>query len=262
MRALLFTALVNLSLQSQTPTAPPPTAAEVGIDEKLGGFVAKDVIVSDEDGKSIRLGSLITKPTILTLNYFRCAGICTPQLNGLAEVVGRTKPEAGKDYQILTLSFDERDTPDIAAQKRINYLKQVGRPVSPEGWRFLTGPSLASRAVADSVGFKFKAEGDEFIHAGALMILSPEGKVTRYMYGTSYLAADLEMALTEAAKGEVRPTINKWLKFCFNTDPSGRVTTLNLTRVSAIVLILGAVVFGVVAARRGRRPVPTDTKEG
>lgn len=257
--ASLFACVAALApLHAQAP--PPPTAAEVGIDEKLGQTIPLDLTFKDEDGKDVKLGSLLGKPTVLSLNYFRCAGICTPQLNGMVEVFSRLKQDPGKTFQVITVSFDPRDTFDIAATKRANYLKQIERPIEPHGWRFLTGSAEASRALADSVGFKFKQQGDEFIHAGALMILSPEGKVTRYMYGTTYLPADLELALQEAVKGEVRPSISKWLKICFSTDPTGRTTVFSFTRTAAVVLILGAIVFGIVAARRGRKK-PVNTPE-
>ncbi len=238
-----------------TPVAAPAqiTAAEVGINERLGETVPLNLVFKDEDGKDVTLGSLLGKPTVLTLNYFRCAGICTPQLNGVVEVLSRAKIDPGKEFQVITVSFDPRDTFEMAATKRANYLKQIERPVLPAGWRFLTGSAEASRALADAVGFKFKQEGEDFLHAGALMILSPEGKVTRYMYGVTYLPADLELAVQEAAKGEVRPSISKWLKICFTTDPTGRRTVFSFTRTSAVVLILGAIVFGVIAARRGRK---------
>lgn len=246
------------------PAAAPVTAAEVGpevgIDEKLGATIPLDLVLKDEDGKDVTLRSLLGKPVVLSLNYFRCAGICTPQLNGMVEVFGRSKVTPGVEFTVVTVSFDERDTWEMAAMKRANYLKQIERPIQPSGWRFLTGPASASKALADSVGFKFKQQGDEFIHAGALMVLSPEGKVTRYMYGVNYLPADLELAVQEAAKGEVRPSISKWLKICFSTDPSGRATVFSFTRTAAVLLILGAIVFGIFAARRGRKK-PTDTPE-
>ncbi len=249
--ALLILPLVLSPARAQGPSAPP--AAQVGVDEKLGAGVPKDLTFKDEEGKDVKLGSLLGKPTVLTLNYYRCAGICTPQLNGFVDVLQKVKPLPGQDFQVITVSFDPRDTPDIAVTKRANYLKQVGRPIEPHGWRFLTGPGETSRALADAVGFKYKQEGGEFIHAAALMILSPDGKVTRYMYGVDFLPADLEMALQEAARGEARPTISKWLSICFTTDPEGRRTVFSFTRTAAVVLILGAIVFGIIAARRGRR---------
>ncbi|WP_243295689.1 SCO family protein [Geothrix mesophila] len=235
------------------PAAPAFTPQEVGIDEKLGATLPLDLAFKGEDGQPVTLRQLIDKPTILTLNYFRCAGICTPQLNGVVEVLNRTQAVPGRDFQVLTVSFDGRDTPEMAAQKRTNYLGEMTRPFPPAAWRFLTGPSAASKALADAVGFKFKQTGDDFVHAAALIFLSPQGKITRYMYGVTYLPADLQLAAQEAGRGEAQPTINKFLKFCFSYDPAGRRYVLNTTAISATVTILAALIFVAVLVRRGRK---------
>jgi len=238
-----------------TPPATPPsfTAEEVGINEKLGATIPLDLVLNGEDGKPVTLRQLIDKPTILTLNYFRCAGICTPLLSGVAEVVNRTKAEPGKDFQVITVSFDERDGSEIAAQKRTNYIGEITRPFPPSAWRFLTGPGATTKALADAVGFKFKRVNDDFVHAGAIIFLSPTGKVTRYMYGVTYLPADVQLAAQEAARGEAQPTINKFLKFCFSYDPAGRRYVLNFTTISALVILLAAAIFLVVITRKGRK---------
>ena len=268
-RFLLVIALVGFlstSLRGQPPAAPGTratpafTTEEVGIDEKLGQRAAIDLVFQDEEGKPVQLRNLIDKPTILTLNYFRCAGICTPQLNGVVEVLNRTQALPGKDFQVITVSFDPRDTPEMAAQKRINYLREMTRPFPPSAWRFLTGDAATSKALADSVGFKFKKQGDDFIHAGAIIFLSPKGEVTRYMYGVTFLPADLQLAAQEAARSEARPTINKWLKICFSYDPEGRKYVFSITRVSAIFVLGGALVFLLVLLRRSRRKRP-ESKE-
>lgn len=236
------------------PATPSFTPQEVGIDEKLGASVPLDLAFKAEDGSPVTLRQLIDKPTILTLNYFRCAGICTPQLNGVVEVLNRTEAVPGKDFQVITVSFDGRDTPEMAAQKRTNYLGELTRPFPPAAWRFLTGPDATSRALADAVGFKFKQVGDDFVHAAAIIFLSPQGKVTRYMYGVTYLPADLQLAAQEAGRGEAQPTINKFLKFCFSYDPAGRKYVLNTTAISATVIILAALIYVAVLIRRGRKP--------
>lgn len=225
---------------------------EVGLDEKLGNTAALDLKLRDEQGNPVELRSLVDRPTVLTLNYFRCGGICSPQLNGLARALTRTNAKIGSEFRVITVSFDERDTAEIAAHKQTSYLREVKRDIKPADWRFLTGDAQSTRRLADSVGFKFKQVGNDFVHAGALMILSPEGKITRYMYGTSYLPADLELAVREAQRGEVQPTINKWLKFCFSYDPEGRKYMLNTTRVAGTFVIGSALVFAVVLLRRGR----------
>jgi len=259
-RTMALAALAAFSMWAQTPTPPPFSVEEVGIDEKLGQVAALDGAFKDESGNTVSLRTLINKPTILTLNYFRCAGICTPQLNGVVDVLNQTKAEPGKDFQVITVSFDERDTPEIAFQKRTNYLREITRPFPPAAWRFLTADAATSKALADSVGFKFKKQGDDFIHAGAIMFLSPKGEVTRYMYGVTYLPADLQLAVQEASRSEARPTINKWLKICFSYDPAGRRYVVNFTRIGAIIVLGGALVFLLVLLRKGRR-AKSEVKE-
>ena len=257
LRSLALSAGVLAWAHPQVPVAPaspPPafTPQEVGIDEKLGQTVLLDLTLKDEGGQPILLRSLIDKPTILSLNYFRCAGICTPQLGGMAEVFDRTQAEPGKDFQVLTVSFDPRDTPEMAAQKRADYTHEIKRPFPQAAWRFLTGDAAVTKALADSVGFKFKPQGDDFIHPAALFILSPKGEITRYMYGVTYLPADLQLALQEAGRSEARPTINKWLNICFNYDPVGRKYVFDTTRTAAMVIIFGAVLFVLVLVLKDR----------
>jgi protein SCO1 len=239
-----------------------PAAGGVGIDEKLGAKVPAGVVLNDEEGKPVSLGSLLGKPTILTLNYFSCAGICTPLLNGVVEALNGIPLEPGKDFQVITVSFDPSDGPEIAFQKRTNYLKQMTRPFPPGAWRFLTGSAEATRQVCDAVGFRFQEEELElapgkkaksFLHPGAIMILGPDGAVTRYMYGTVFLPADVEMAIGEAARGQARPTIARILTFCFGDKPGGRGFVMAVTRVAALGTIVLAAVFVTFAVRRRAR---------
>lgn len=244
---LLATSFVCGTVYAQAPAGPSPAGqapqfapGEVGIDEKLGATIPLDLVLKDEEGNAVALGTLIGKPTILTLNFFRCTGICTPLLNGVVEVINETEAVPGKDYQVVTVSFDERDTPEIALGKRTNYLKQIQKPFPPAAWHFLTGDGATTKALCDSVGFKFKRQGDQFIHAGAIVFLSPKGRVTRYMYGVTFLPADFQMAASEASRGEARPTIAKFLQFCFSYDPAGRRYVFSATRTSATVILLMA----------------------
>lgn len=243
--------LAGLAAQAQPVPAAP--AAQAGIDEKLGAQVPLDLVLNDEHGKPVVLGSLIDKPTVLTLNYFSCAGICTPQLNGMSDLLNSIKAQPGQDFQVLTVSFDPKDDAEIALQKQTNYLKQIKRPISPAAWRFLTGPAAATKALCDSVGFRFKAQGDSFIHSGTAIVLSPKGKVTRYINGVSFQPADMQMAVLEAARGETRPTVNQWLQFCYSYDPSGRSYVFNVTKLAGTVILLLAAGFaGVLVFRRKR----------
>jgi len=233
----------------------------VGIDEKLGQFIPLDLTLRDEDGKPVALRALVDRPTLLTLNYFRCASICSPQLNGLADALNNTKAIPGQAFQILTVSFDERDTPLVAAQKRTNYLLEVRRTVAPTAWRFLTGDTASTRALANAVGFNFKKVGADFAHPAALIVLSPKGKITRYMYGITYVPADLEMAVQEAARGEVQPTINKWLRYCFSYDPARKTYAVNITRLTGALVLGGAMIFGLVLIIKGQREKKAEKPE-
>ncbi|MGD0947065.1 MAG: SCO family protein [Candidatus Binatia bacterium] len=236
------------------PAARPARATdEVAIDEKLGATVPLDLQLNDETGQKVPLKVLIDKPTVLTLNYFRCAGICTPQLNDLTRTLNQIQLEPGKDFQVITVSFDPADTPEVAASKRTNYLRLMKRPFPPLAWRFLTGDAASTKRLTDAVGFHFKRQGDAFIHPAALIILSPQGKVTRYMYGITYLPFDLQMAVGEAASGLVRPTISKALDFCYSYDPAGRKYVINVTRIAGSVTLLAAAVFAAVVLFKGRR---------
>lgn len=250
--ALLLTFSMARALPEPPPAAqaPPQTA---GLDENLGKTVPLALTLLDEQSRPVPLSDLINRPTLLTLNYFRCAGLCTPQLNGLATALNQMRLEPGKDFQVLTVSFDPRDTPQIAAGKRVNYLAALTRPCPPEAWRFLTGGVGATRALAEAVGFGFQSQGQEFIHPAALIVLSPQGRITRYLYGVSYLPAELDMAVSDAAKGLTRPTVPKWLSFCYSADPSGRKQVFSVTRAAAVVTLAGAAVFLSMLLLRRRR---------
>lgn len=236
--------LIGLLVLALTPAAGAWQAAqaEVGVREKLGEKVALDSVLKDEQGKPITLHELIQKPTILTLNYFRCAAICAPLLNSLADTINQVNLEPGKDFQVITVSFDPSDTPEIAEQKQLNYLKLMKRPVPPAAWRFLTGSAESTKQVADSVGFYFRAENEEFVHPATIIVLTREGIVSHYLNGTFFLPAEVQMSLQEAAAGQTTPTISRFLAFCYSYDTESRRYVLSATRVAGIsVLILIAV---------------------
>jgi protein SCO1/2 len=254
MRIVAIGLALALAVAARAEQAPNP--GEVGILERLDAQVPLGLELADESGQTVKLGSLIDRPTLLTLNYFRCAGICTPQLNGVAKLLSQIALRPGEDFRVLTVSFDERDTPEIAARKRENYFKTIGRPLPPASWRFLTGTAEATRALADAVGFNFKRHGDDFVHTTVIVVLSPAGRVMRYLPGVHYLAADVQMAVGEAARGQARPTIAKWASFCYSYDPESRRRTLDLTRVAGLATLAALGVFAAVVISRGRARGP------
>jgi protein SCO1 len=226
------------------------TPADIGIDEKLGMPVAMDTVLKDEGGNDITLRRLIDKPTILIFNYFRCPGICPVLINNVVEVLNEIQLEPGKDFRLVAVSFDPRDTPETARQKKANYLNQMRRQFSPDTWHFLTGSEENTKAVADSAGFNYRKQGDMYAHPGAILVLTPRGIISRYLYGTSFLPADITMAIEEAAGGKVRPTISKVLSFCFTYDPKGRKYVLSITRIVGAAILIFAMGFVIFIARK------------
>ncbi len=256
---LLFLALTWASGAANALRA--QATPEVGIDEKLGAQAALDAVLKDEHGADVTLRQLVDKPTILTLNYFRCTGICTPLLNGVADVLNEIGIQPGKDFQVITVSFDPSDTPEVAHQKQINYLKLMKRPVPPAAWRFLTGDAQSTRQVADSVGFQYRAVGAQFVHPGAVILLTPEGLVSRYMYGITFLPAEVQLAVQEAAAGQVRPSISRILAFCYSYDPQGRQYVLDVTRIMGTVILVLAGAFVVYLLKGRSRRSEHKTRE-
>ncbi len=229
----------------------------LGIYEKLDEYVPEDLTFTTENGDTVNFKSLIDKPTVLTLVYFTCPGICSPLLDGIADVIGKTDMELGKDYQVLTVSFNEKETYQLAKDKKKNYVKQVNKEIDESQWLWMVGDSTNIKRLTESVGYQFKREGDDFIHAAAIMVLSPNGKVTRYLYGTYFLPFDLKMALVEAAEGRSGPTINKILNYCFSYDPEGKKYVFNITKVSGtiiIILALSSLAFLILSKKRRVHP--------
>lgn len=225
---------------------------EIGVDEKTGQLVPLDLRFRNEVGDTVTLRGLIDKPTILSLVYFRCPGICPHLLSGMTDVISKLNAVPGKDYVTLTISFDETDTPDAAREMKKNYLTPLGPKFPQDTWHFLTGDTASIRQITHSVGFKYKQVKRDYVHVSTLVILSPEGKITRYLNGTTFLPFDLKMALLEASEGRVGPTINKVLQFCFSYDPDGRNYVFNFTRVSGVLILFFAGIFFMVLILKGR----------
>lgn len=229
------------------------TTGEVNLDEQLGATIPLDVELLDEQGRGVTLRQLIDKPTLMTFNYFTCAGVCTPQLVAVVDILDKIDLVPAEDFQVITVSFDMRDTPERARAKKHSHLKMIKRRIPPSGWRFLTGTSASVEALTDAVGFSYQRRGEDFVHPTALIVVSPEGKVTRYVYGLKYLPFDVQMAVAEASEGLVRPTIAKMLRVCFSYDPGSRRYVFRLTQVVAFVTLFSAAVFISIVIFAGRK---------
>jgi protein SCO1/2 len=223
---------------------------DVGIDEKLGAILPQDAQFVTSEGDTILLGEIIDTPVLLALVYYECPGICAPMLTDLAWVANKVDLKPGADFKVISLSFDHEETPEVAAKWKTNYLESVGNKFPAEDWLFLTGDSVNIKKVTDAAGFYFKPSRDEFVHAGSVITVSPESKISRYLFGTKFNPFDVKMALLDADAGKTQPTISKVLQFCFSYDPEGRNYTLNITRIIGSVMLLGVGVFVVFLIRK------------
>jgi protein SCO1/2 len=219
----------------------------VGIDEKLGAIVPGDISLFDETGKTVKLGDLTKgKPVILTLVYYKCPGVCSPLLTELAHVVDKLDLQIGKEYEIITVSFNTAEDYIMAAEKKKNYFGLLKvKTAGDSDWRFLTADSVNVAKITDAVGFRYIKQGSDFVHAGALTILSPDMKITRYLYGTEFLTFDVKMALIEAAEGRIGSPISKITKLCYSFDAEGRKYVLNVTRIAGGGTLFLIMIFAV-----------------
>ncbi len=251
--ALALAALFCIAL----PAAAQESTDVVDFEEHLGQYVPPDVILMDEEGQPVVLSDLIDRPTILNFVYFECPGICTPLLTEIADILGKSNLDPAKQpFQILSVSFEPNDRPETAKAKRANYLAQLSRPLPEETWRFMTADKANIERLTAAAGFHYKRVGKEYVHPGGLIILSPERKIVRYLYGTQFLPFDFQMGVYEAAQGKVTPTTARLLRFCFSYDPEGRTYVFNLAKVVATVMLTSVaffVIFLVFSTRRVRR---------
>jgi protein SCO1/2 len=236
----LLTCLLGTALpaSAQLAGSTPEPLREVGVVEHLDTIVPLDAQFRDEDGRRVTLADYLAEgtPVILTLNYYRCPMLCGLQLNGFLEGLRQLEWSIGDRFQIVTISIDPLEGPELAAAKKASYLTEYGRAGAGEGWHFLTGGQPAIDAVADAVGFGYvyDEESAQYAHAAALMVLTPEGRVARYLYGVEYPPGQLRMALLEASRGEIGSTLDQVLLYCFHYDPSNRryaPVAMNIMRV-------------------------------
>jgi protein SCO1/2 len=214
--------------------------ADIAIDEKLGQYVAVDTVFVDDNNKRVLLKDAITKPTIIAPVYLGCTHACPLLLSGLAQVLGNLDMiTPGKDFNVITLSFDDKDTPQIALEKKRNYMKAIGKPFPDDAWKFLTGDEANIRKFTDSIGFKFQKDGEhDFSHPVTLVILAPGGKIARYIEGVTFLPFEVTMALTEASQGRIGSTTRKVLMYCFSYDPLKKSYVFNILKVTGTVMVL------------------------
>lgn len=229
---------------------------EIGIVEHLDSFLPTDIYLIDESNQRVKLTDLIDKPTIINWVYFRCPGICSPLMEGLAKVMDESDMLPGVDYQVLTISFDPRETIDLGIKKKNNYLNLVNKKEAiAKGWHFFVSDSLSIAKGTDATGFKYKRTGMDFTHAASICVVSPKGKITRYLNGIYFLPFDLKMAVVESSKGMSAPTINKIMQYCFSYDPVGQAYVLNVTKISGTLILFFAILFFLILIFKPKRKI-------
>jgi protein SCO1/2 len=216
---------------------------KIWIAEQTGVKLPLDAQFVDENGESLTLGGLIEKPTILLPIYFYCPNSCSTNLANLAAAINRMKLEVGRDYQVIALSFNHEESVEEAQNAKRNYLKLLYEGFPADQWRFLTGTKENIAAVLDTIGYTFKPlEDGTFIHPSALVTVAPDGMVIKYVYGT-FIPGDVEIALSEAAKGVPATSIKRLLNYCFNYDPDKNKSYFQGVKLATLAIFGGLVFF-------------------
>ena len=260
LKHLLFFIATILQINSFgqiNPVSDAPDDPEVGVVEHLDEYLPKDIYITGLDSQRVLLTDLIDKPTVLNFVYYRCPGICSPLMEGLAEVMDRSDLKPNEDYQVLTISFDPTETLDLAERKKTNYLNLVNKKEAiSAGWKFFISDSASIVKATKAVGFQYKRTGNDFLHAASVMVISPDGKITRYLNGIYFLPFEFKMAIIEANKGTSGPTINKILQFCYSYDPVGQTYVLNVTKIAgSIIIFIALFIFLYLVFKPKRKEV-------
>jgi protein SCO1 len=236
----------------------PAILKEVGFDQRLNEHVPLDLVFRDEAGRAVKLGDYFSgKPVILSLVYYNCTTLCPMILDGMVRSLTPVSFDIGKEFTMLTVSFDTRDTPAQAAVKKAEYVQRYHRAGAADGWHFLTGEEAAIRQLTKAVGFRYlyDEKTDQFAHAAGILMLTPQGKVSRYFYGFDFSPRDLRLGLIEAAANKIGTPIDQVLLYCYHYDPlTGKygLIVMNVLRLAGLATVLALGGFILVMLRRER----------
>jgi len=270
---LALTAICAAPVQAAAPVQTPQSLKEqlpmIGIDQHLGAQLPLEASFRDEQGNSVRLGQFFGgKPVLLMLAYYECPGLCNAALNGMLRGMHGLAFTAGKEFEVVVISFDPREGPHLAAAKRRRYADQYARPGGEQGWHFLTGDADAIRQVTLAVGFRYRWDERtaQFAHASGLFVATPAGKLARYFYGVEYSPRDMRLALVEATDGTIGSPVDQVLLLCYHYDPlTGRYGVvihrlLQGAGVLTLALLGGCIIFSLRRERRRASPALATTE--
>jgi protein SCO1 len=260
MRTFIFLLTIMVLCPMSAGAADPSDIVKnVDFEQRLNQQVPLDLPFVDETGKAVKLGDYFgEKPVILVLAYYRCPRLCTLVLNGLSTAMHEMPLTPGKDFNVVTVSFDPRETAELAAKKKKTYVAAYGRPGAEEGWHFLTGDQGAIDKLTDAVGFRYvyDAKQDQYIHTSGIVVLTPHGKVSRYFLGIRFPAGELQRELSNASAEKIGSLTDEILLYCFHYDPeTGKYSAniLAIVRVGGVLTVLGLVAMVWFLKRRERR---------
>jgi protein SCO1/2 len=236
----------------------PSILRDVGFDQRQGEKLPLDLAFRDEAGREVRLGDYFGKrPVVLSLVYYECPMLCTLTLNGLVSALGVLPWKPGQEFELVTVSFDPKETPAQAAAKKKVYLSRYKQPEAAAGWHFLTGDEASLRALTQAVGFRYAWDeaSRQFAHPAGLVVVTPDGRLARYLFGIEYAPKDLRLALVEASDGKVGGPVEQLLLFCYQYDPAtGRygAVLMRLVRLGGVLTLMVLGAFLIVSLRRDR----------
>ncbi|MFL6214333.1 MAG: SCO family protein [Blastocatellia bacterium] len=243
--------------QQPAASGKPKLLENVSIDQRLNEQVPLDLTFRDEDGNTVKLGDYFgSKPVVLSLVYYSCPQLCNQVLNGLTSSLATVKDfNIGREYNVVTISFDAREKPELAAKKKATYVEWYKRDGVREGWHFLTGDQDQIDKLTEAVGFHYNWDpaSQQFVHASGVMLLTPQGKLSRYFYGIEYAAKDLRLGLVEASDGKIGSPVDKILLYCFHYDPEqGKYgfVVMNLIRLGGAITLVGVAALMFVMRRK------------
>ena len=243
------------------PQDPARATRDTRFDQKLDAQVPLDAVFKDESGKDVKLGELLgrsERPVVLTMVYYECPMLCTQVLNGFVKTLRVLGMEVGKDFDIVTVSIDPTETSELARAKKERYVAGLPGSTVEQGWHWLVGPQASIDALADSVGFRYwyDKQIDEYAHPGGIVVLTPQGRVSRYFFDVEFAMRDLRLALVEASEGKVGSLTDKVMLLCYHYDPKtgkyGFVVT-NVVRGLGALTVAGLLGYMIFQLRRERR---------
>ena len=245
----------------------PDPLKKVGIEQRLGENLPLTAEFKDENGQIVKLGDYFGKgrPVIIAIVYYECPMLCNQVLNGLTGTLKGISFDAGKEFDVIAVSFDakEFDKPDLAKNKKASYMERYGRPATEKGWHFLTGSQASIDAITQATGFKYEwdEKSNQFAHGSAIMLANPDGKLSRYFYGIDYSPRDVKLGIMESAENKVGSVTDELMLYCYHYDPaSGKYgfQILSVLRLAGIATVLGMGLMGFVFWRRNKRTADSD----